>query len=82
MTDHVFFVGESEDGKFYACHEAEPFFCFVRNTEQEAVDVAVATFEEYANLFQHTDLALSARPVTALPIVHVAHKRAYALDAA
>ena len=44
-------ISVGTDGRFTACTESEPLFCFVRNTEPELEAVIVDTLNSYITSF-------------------------------
>lgn len=42
----TFYVGE-ENGEFVAVSKAEPCFCFIAKTRQEAIDTAIRAWDFY-----------------------------------
>ena len=78
-----FVVAETADGKeFVACSTQEPAFCFVRNSEQEAIRVAEETFAEYRSLFLKKEAPLRARALPVLPAIRLSSERTYELQEA
>lgn len=84
MTEHdkgtFFVVSQLDSGECVAYSEHEPIFCFIRKSEQEAVSVAVETFEEYERLFRQRTVRARAEQLVPLPVRRISHdKRAYSL---
>ena len=47
LDDFSFEVGGAPDGTFIAVSEQEPYFCFVKETEQDAIALAKAAVAVY-----------------------------------
>ena len=77
-----FYIGNLVDGKFVVCREVEPVFCFLRDTEEEAVRVAQDTFVEYQRLFFQKEAKVSVRVLDDVPVHRISSGRAYALEVA
>ena len=80
-----FYFGELVDGRFIVCSEREPIFCFLRDTEEEALRVAQETFVEYHRQFFQKEAKVQVRPLVDVPVVpvhRISSGRAYALQVA
>ena len=75
-----FYIADLEDGRFIVCREQEPLFCFLRDTEEEAVRAAQETFVEYQRLFFQREARVLARPLDEVPVHRVTSGRAYAFE--
>ena len=74
-----FYIANLADGRFIVCREVEPIFCFLRDTEEEAVRVAQETFVEYQRLFFQREAKL-VRPLDEVPVHRISGGRTYAFE--
>ena len=77
-----FYIANLVDGRFIVCREQEPIFCFLRDTEEEAVRAAQETFVEYERLFFQKEAKVSVRVLDDVPVHRISSGRAYALEVA
>lgn len=83
MTNEVSFrfaIGKSDDGKYIACSDVEPVFCFICDSEEQAKQVAQGTYEDYQRRFFNRNVRVTN--VTRVPVVRVRDSQRYALTEA
>ena len=75
-----FEVAVSADGSFTAFSTAEPVFCFVRETEEAAVEVAIDSVKSYFRHFKDEDISIDLQRHEPIPTVRIQRQSSYTYD--
>ena len=80
-SSRVFVVGKYPSGETVVYRDQEPVFCYICNTEQEAVRLATDTIEDYKLRFLHQKARVTAEPLGDIPAAHViSDRKAYKVE--
>lgn len=75
-----FNVGVGPNGEHTPFRESEPVFCFVRDTEEQAVQVAIETIQSYLLHFKQISAPVTPRKTAKIPTQRIQRSRRYSVD--
>lgn len=78
----LFYVSDTDDGKVLVCSESEPAFCYLVDSEKDAVRLAQDTFSDYVTRFlgaKVTKSQVTAHEKT-VPVRRVKNSRPFTVE--